>query len=206
MLLTCWHPPHRKPCPQAPALQCAILKSWKWVWRQGYHVGSQANTHTHLHAASFPGSPVFLGCNIEMLEIGHRAWERGYTHTYMYTQTHTCTYTTRTLTKIPYEALTHSLTYTAVLYVIYWRDIKLSAVVLGVCLMTLLTLSLNTFIHTLVLIQLSFLVVTLTYIVTKIAIDSFYNRDIANPFKLVIRINTLPLKREHFLYSRYCTA
>jgi hypothetical protein len=70
--------------------------------------------------------------------------------------------------------------------VIYWRDIKLSAVVLGVCLMTLLTLSLNTFIHTLVLIQLSFLVVTLTYIVTKIAIDSFYNRDIANPFKLVV--------------------
>lgn len=74
---------------------------------------------------------------------------------------------------------------------IYWRDIKLSAVVLGVCLMTLLTLSLNTFIHTLVLIQLSFLVVTLTYIVTKIAIDSFYNRDIANPFKLVVTIDTL---------------
>ena len=52
-------------------------------------------------------------------------------------------------------------------------------------LMTLLTLGLNTFIHTLVLIQLSFLVVTLTYIVTKIAIDSFYNRDVANPFRLV---------------------
>lgn len=72
-----------------------------------------------------------------------------------------------------------------VLYVIYWRDVKLSAVVLGVILMTLLTLSLNTFIHTLVLIQLSFLVVTLTYIVTKIAIDSFYNRDVANPFRFV---------------------
>ena len=73
-----------------------------------------------------------------------------------------------------------------VLYVIYWRDIKLSAVVLGVCLMTLLTLSLNTFLHTLVLIQLSFLVVTLTYIVTRIAIDSFYNKeDIGNPFRWV---------------------
>ena len=72
-----------------------------------------------------------------------------------------------------------------VLYVIYWRDIKLSAVVLGVILMTLFTLSLNTFIHTVVLVQLSFLVVTLTYIVTKIAIDSFYNRDVANPFRLV---------------------
>ena len=102
------------------------------------------------------------------------------------------------------HSLTHS--HTAVLYVIYWRDIKLSAVVLGVCLMTLLTLSLNTFIHTLVLIQLSFLVVTLTYIVTKIAIDSFYNRDIANPFKLVVRINTLPLKQDTFLYSRYYIA
>ena len=99
----------------------------------------------------------------------------------------------------------------AVLYVIYWRDIKLSAVVLGVCLMTLLTLSLNTFIHTLVLIQLSFLVVTLTYIVTKIAIDSFYNRDIANPFKLVVTINagvlypsrmTLPLIYIH-VHVRY---
>ena len=102
--------------------------------------------------------------------------------------THTCT-----IAKNLYEALhklTLPLTLYTVLYVIYWRDFKLSAVVLGVCLMTLLTLSLNTFIHTLVLIQLSFLVVTLTYIVTKIAIDSFYNRDIANPFKLVVVIDT----------------
>ena len=47
----------------------------------------------------------------------------------------------------------------------------------------LLTLTLNTFLHTIVLLLLSFLVVSLTYIVTKIAIDSFYNRNIQNPFR-----------------------
>lgn len=69
------------------------------------------------------------------------------------------------------------------LYVVYWKDVKLSAVVLGVELIVLLTLTLNTFLHTLVLLLLSILVVSLTYIVTKIAIDSFYNREIKNPFR-----------------------
>lgn len=69
------------------------------------------------------------------------------------------------------------------LYLIYWQDPKMSAVVLGVDLIVLLTLSLNTFLHTVVLLLLSFMVVTLTYIVTKIAIDSFYNRNIRNPFR-----------------------
>ncbi len=64
-----------------------------------------------------------------------------------------------------------------------WKDVKLSAVVLGVELIVLLTLTLNTFLHTVVLLLLSVLVVSLTYIVTKIAIDSFYNREIRNPFK-----------------------
>lgn len=70
----------------------------------------------------------------------------------------------------------------AVLYIIYWQEPKLSAVVLGVDMVVLLTLTLNTFLHTIVLLLLSFLVVSLTYIVTKIAIDSFYNRNIQNPF------------------------
>jgi len=69
------------------------------------------------------------------------------------------------------------------LYVIYWYNIKLSAVILGVCLVVLLTLTLNTFIHTIVLLLLSFLVVSLAYIVTKVAIDSFYNKEIKNPFR-----------------------
>lgn len=72
-----------------------------------------------------------------------------------------------------------------VLYIIYWKDIKLSAVILGVSLVILLTLTLNTFIHTLVLLLLSFMVVALTYIVTKVAIDSFYNKELQNPFKYV---------------------
>ena len=60
---------------------------------------------------------------------------------------------------------------------------KLSAVVLGVCLVVLLTLTLNTILHTCVLLLLSFLVVSLTYIVSKIVIDSFYNKKIKNPFR-----------------------
>ncbi len=69
-----------------------------------------------------------------------------------------------------------------VLYMIYWRDVKLSAVVLCVELVLLFTLTLNTLIHTLVLFLLSFLVVSLTYIVSKVVIDSFYNREVKNPF------------------------
>ena len=65
---------------------------------------------------------------------------------------------------------------------IYWRDVKLSAVVLGVNLVILLTLTLNTLLHTIVLFLLSFLVVSLTYIVSKIVIDSFYNKEVKNPF------------------------
>ena len=70
-----------------------------------------------------------------------------------------------------------------VLYIIYWCDMKLSTVVLGVCLVVLLTLTLNTVLHTWVLLLLSFMVVSLTYIVTKIVIDSFYNRSVQNPFQ-----------------------
>ena len=66
---------------------------------------------------------------------------------------------------------------------IYWRDIKLSAVVLGIELVVLLTLSLNTLLHTAVLLLLSFLVVSLVYIITRIAIDSFYNKEAKNPFR-----------------------
>ncbi|KAL5463751.1 hypothetical protein EMCRGX_G032680 [Ephydatia muelleri] len=69
-----------------------------------------------------------------------------------------------------------------ILYIIYWRDVKFSAVVLGVCLVLLLTLMVNTVLHTFVLLLLSFMVVSLTYTVSKLAIDSFFNREIRNPF------------------------
>lgn len=70
-----------------------------------------------------------------------------------------------------------------VLYVIYWHDLKLSAVVLGVCLVVLLTLTFNTFIHTIVLLLLSFMVVSLTYIVARLAIDYYLNKSVDNPFR-----------------------
>ncbi len=60
--------------------------------------------------------------------------------------------------------------------------------VLGVCLVVLLTLTLNTLLHTLVLLLLSFMVVSLTYIVTKISIDTFYNKEVKNPFGSVIKL------------------
>ncbi|CAI8045916.1 Reticulon-4 [Geodia barretti] len=80
-----------------------------------------------------------------------------------------------------------------VLYVIYWRELKLSAVVLGVCLVVLLTLTLNTVLHTYVLLLLSFMVVSLTYIVSKVVIDSFYNKKVKNPFHTYLENDiTLP--------------
>ncbi|XP_019858093.1 PREDICTED: reticulon-3-B-like [Amphimedon queenslandica] len=69
-----------------------------------------------------------------------------------------------------------------VLNIIFWKDIKLSSLSLVVCLVTLLTLYLNTLLHTVVLILLAAMIVSLIFIVTKIAIDSFYNRQIKNPF------------------------
>ena len=71
----------------------------------------------------------------------------------------------------------------SVLNIIYWKDIKLSALSLIACLVTLLTLYLNTMIHTVVLVLLASMIVSLVFIVTKIAIDSFYNRPIKNPFQ-----------------------
>ena len=71
----------------------------------------------------------------------------------------------------------------AVLYIIYWHDLKLSVVALLTSLVVLATLCMNTMLHTIVLLLLSANVVSLLYIVIKIAIDSFYNRDIRNPFQ-----------------------
>lgn len=70
-----------------------------------------------------------------------------------------------------------------VLYIIYWRNVKLSALSLGMSLVILLTLHCNTLLHTTVLMLLASMVVALVYIVTKIAIDSFYNNPIVNPFQ-----------------------
>lgn len=58
----------------------------------------------------------------------------------------------------------------------------MSAVVMGGVLVLLLTLTLNTVLHTTVLFLQSFLTVSLVYIVSKIVIDAFYNREVMNPF------------------------
>ena len=74
---------------------------------------------------------------------------------------------------------------TVVLSIVYWDDWRQTVVVLGECLLVwmLLTLTFNTFIHTIVVLLLSFLIVSLGYIVINVAIDSFYNKEIKNPFR-----------------------
>ena len=70
----------------------------------------------------------------------------------------------------------------SVLHIIYWKDLKLSGAALVMSLGILCTLCMNTMLHAVVLVLLASMVVSLVYIVTKVAIDSFYNREIQNPF------------------------
>ena len=70
----------------------------------------------------------------------------------------------------------------SVLQIIYWKDVKLSGASLIVAVVILCTLCMNTVLHAVVLVLLASMVVSLVYIVTKVAIDSFYNREIRNPF------------------------
>ena len=74
----------------------------------------------------------------------------------------------------------------AVHFVIYWRNVKLSAVIFAMCLVGLFLTIQYTFIHTVVLLLLLSLVICFIYITVKIAIDFFYNRDIKNPFRYCI--------------------
>ena len=66
-------------------------------------------------------------------------------------------------------------------FVIYW----LCAMTLGVCLVWLLLTVKYTFIHIIVVLLLFFLVFSFIYIIIKIAIDWFYNREIKNPFRYI---------------------
>lgn len=70
-----------------------------------------------------------------------------------------------------------------VLSILYWKDFKLSGLTLVMIKVILFTLCLNTVLHTIVLLLLAALLVSLLFIVTKIAIDSFYNKQIGNPFQ-----------------------
>jgi len=69
--------------------------------------------------------------------------------------------------------------------VIYWHDVKLSAVVLVLCLEVLwLIFMLNvTFLHTTVLLLLTTLVLSLHYTIIVIATDFFWNKEIKVPLR-----------------------
>lgn len=73
--------------------------------------------------------------------------------------------------------------YLSVLSIIYWKDVKLSAISLAMSMVVLLTLYINTLFHSIVLMLLAGLIVSLVFIVTKMAVDSFYNKPIQNPFE-----------------------
>ena len=65
-------------------------------------------------------------------------------------------------------------------FVIYWCNVKFTAMILGVCLF--LTIE-YTFIHTVVVLLFFSLAISFIYIIVKIAIDFFYSREIKNPFR-----------------------
>ena len=68
-------------------------------------------------------------------------------------------------------------------FVIYWCNVKFTAMILGVCLVWLFLTIKYTFIHTIVLLLFFLLVTSSIYIIVKIAIDFFYSREIENPFR-----------------------
>ena len=71
----------------------------------------------------------------------------------------------------------------AVLDIIYWRNWLYSAGILVAVLAFLVTLTINPFIHSLVLALLAMFFVTLTYSAGKVAWDSFHNEPLVNPFQ-----------------------
>lgn len=70
-----------------------------------------------------------------------------------------------------------------VLDIIYWRNWLYSAGILVALLAFLVTLTINPFIHSLVLALLAMFFVTLTYSAGKVAWDSFHNEPLLNPFQ-----------------------
>jgi len=90
-----------------------------------------------------------------------------------------------------------------VLFVIYWHDVKLSAVVLVLCLGVLwLIFMLNvTFLHTTVLLLLTTLVLCLFYIIITIATDFFWNKEIKVPLRNYQKIAVALFETEVVTYA-----
>jgi len=70
-----------------------------------------------------------------------------------------------------------------VINVLYWRNPQTTSTIFGIGLLFLVAVSMNPFIHTIVLLLLASIVVSLLYCVGMVLWNSFYNRPIENPFR-----------------------
>ena len=70
-----------------------------------------------------------------------------------------------------------------VIDVLYWRKPQTAGAIFGFGFLFLFAVSINPFIHTVVLLLLASLVVSLLYCVGMVLWNSFYNRPIENPFR-----------------------
>ena len=77
-----------------------------------------------------------------------------------------------------------------VINVLYWRKPQTTGAIFGFGLLFLFAVSINPFIHTVVLLLLASLVVSLLYCVGMVLWNSFYNRPIENPFRYITYYST----------------
>ena len=70
-----------------------------------------------------------------------------------------------------------------VLEILYWRKPHKTGAMFGFSLLFLLAVGMNPFLHTVVLLLLASIVVSLLYCVGMVLWNTFYNRPVENPFK-----------------------
>ncbi|XP_065919434.1 reticulon-3-like [Dysidea avara] len=78
-----------------------------------------------------------------------------------------------------------------VLEILYWRKPQKTGAMFGFTLLFLLAVGMNPFLHTVVLLLLASMVVSLLYCVGMVLWNSFYNRPVENPFKEILQRNTV---------------
>ena len=88
-----------------------------------------------------------------------------------------------------------------VINILYWRNPQTTGAIFGFGLLFLFAVSLNPFIHTLVLLLLASMVVSLLYCVGMVLWNSFYNRPIENPFRYYYCTVSHTMK-DPFLFDR----
>ena len=77
-----------------------------------------------------------------------------------------------------------------VINILYWRKPQTTGAIFGFGLLFLFAVSMNPFIHTVVLLLLASLVVSLLYCVGMVLWNSFYNRPVENPFRYATYYST----------------